>query len=336
METPKRILVIRLKAIGDVIFTLPAIAALHDRYPDAKITFLASKENAPLLRGFREVNEIIALDRAALRSGNPLRMGAEFLGLMRRLHAKKFSLVIDFQGFGETAWLARMTGAPLRWGSVHGPGRSWAYTKGLNRKNKLHPADWNLQMLADCGIAANTVRNEFLLPADAMAAARDFLAKHSMDAGRPLLVIQPLTSSPQKNWPMENFLSVAQHWRGRGAQVIFAGGPGDRPSLEPARAEGFCVATELPLLVSAGLVRLATLTLGGDSGLGHLAVAQGRRVVMLMMNKGPGACVPYQHADWAVVPESLKIPGRIHEIPVSTVLAETGAILNPLLDNASC
>src|ERR1039457_2598369 len=143
----ENILVIRLKSIGDVIFTLPAIAALRENFPAAKITFLTSKENASLLRGFREVNEVIALDRAALRSGNPLKIGDEFFGLLKKMLAGKFSLVVDFQGFGETAWLARLTGARQRWGSVYGSGRRWAYTSGFVRNEKLHPADWNLQLL---------------------------------------------------------------------------------------------------------------------------------------------------------------------------------------------
>jgi ADP-heptose:LPS heptosyltransferase len=95
--------------------------------------------------------------------------------------------------------------------------------------------------------------------------------------------------------------------------------------LAPARAEGFCVATNLPLLVSAGLTQLAALTLCGDSGLGHMAVALGRRVVMLMMHKNPGACVPFQHPDWAVIPEPLYL---MDKITVQTVLAETGRVLN--------
>jgi ADP-heptose:LPS heptosyltransferase len=320
----ENILVIRLKAIGDVIFTLPAIGALREHFPDARITFLASKENAPLLGGFRDVNEVIALDRAALRSGNPFKMGSELSGLLRRLRAGKFSLAVDFQGFGETAWMARLTGAPQRWGTVYGSGRRWAYTRGLVRDEKIHPADWDLQLLAGCGIECRAVRNEFLLSADALAAAQNFFLENQLRPDRRTLVIQPLTSTPQKNWPLENFLTVARHWRDRGVQVIFVGGPADGPQLEPARAENFCVATNLPLLVSAGLAQLATLTLGGDTGLGHLAVAQGRRVVMLMMHKNPGACVPYQHPDWAVVPEK---PGRIREITVESVLAETGKVL---------
>ena len=286
----ENILLIRLKAIGDVIFTLPAVGALREHFPAAKITFLTSKENADLLRGFPHVNEVIALDRAALRSGHPVKMSAEFFGLLRRLRAGKFSLVVDFQGFGETAWLARITGAPRRWGSVYGAGRRWAYTRGLARDEKIHPADWNLELLDRCGVAGHAVRNEFALPADALAAARKHLSENSLDPARPTLVIQPFTSSAQKNWPLENFLAVARHWRSVGAQVIFSGGPADHSRLEPARAERFCVVAGPPLLVSAGLAQLAALTLGGDTGLGHLAVAQGRRVVMLMRhNQNPSS-----------------------------------------------
>ena len=117
----ENILLIRFKSIGDVILTLPAVHAVRENRPSAKITFLTSKENAVLLRGFREVDEVIALDRAALRSGNPLKILPEFFGLLRRLRAGKFSLAIDFQSYGETAWLARITGASQRWGSVYGP-----------------------------------------------------------------------------------------------------------------------------------------------------------------------------------------------------------------------
>ena len=206
----ENILLIRLKSIGDVIFTLPAVAALRKNFPGAKITFLTSKENAPLLRGFRDVNEVIALDRAAFRSGSPLKIIPELFNLLHRLRAGKFSLAVDFQGFGETAWLARLTGAPQRWGSVYGSGRSWAYTRGLVRDDKLHPADWNLKLLADCGVKFGEIKNEFLLPADALAAARNIFAENKLDTKRPTLVIQPFTSTAQKNWPLENFLALAR------------------------------------------------------------------------------------------------------------------------------
>jgi ADP-heptose:LPS heptosyltransferase len=103
METRKNILLIRFKSIGDVLLTLPAVHAVRENFPAARITFLTVRENAPLLRGFRDVDEVISLDRTALK--NPLRAAPEFFRLLRRLRAGKFSIVVDFQGYGETAWL---------------------------------------------------------------------------------------------------------------------------------------------------------------------------------------------------------------------------------------
>lgn len=318
------ILLIRLKAIGDVIFTLPAVAALHGHFPGARITFLTSKENATLLSGFPQVNQVIPLDRDAFRGGNPFKITAELGSLLWALRRGRFGLTVDFQGFGETALLARLTGARQRWGSVYGKGRSWAYTHGLVREEQIHPADWNLQLIRRCGVAAPSVRNEFHLPDDALAAARKFFADNSLDPGKPTLVIQPFTSTPQKNWPLENFLTVARHWSQRGLQIIFIGGKADHARLDGLRTQKFCVATGLPLLVSGGLAQMSHLTLGGDTGLGHLAVALGRRVVMLMMHRQPGACVPFLHPEWAVVPDP---PGLMANITIQHVLNETAKVL---------
>jgi ADP-heptose:LPS heptosyltransferase len=74
-------------------------------------------------------------------------------------------------------------------------------------------------------------------------------------------------------------------------------------------------------------VQLAALTLGGDTGLVHLAVAQGRRVVLLLRHHRSGACVPFQHPDWAIVPEDPAC--NIREITVERVLTETRKVLGP-------
>ena len=251
MNPIQRILLIRLKSIGDVVLTLPAVQSIRENFPSAKITFLTSQENAPLLHGFREVNEVIALDRATFRGGNPLKVIPEFFSLLRRLRAGKFSLVVDFQAYGETAWLARLTGAPQRWGSVYGKGRAWAYTHDVPRDDQIQIADFNLSLLRQCGLKIGGMRNEFFLPADALAAAGLFFSEHQLDRRKPTLFIQAFTSSPSKNWPLEKFLAVAEHFRADGTQIIFCGGPGDAAALRPARDAGFVAATGLPLLASA-------------------------------------------------------------------------------------
>jgi ADP-heptose:LPS heptosyltransferase len=299
---PPRILFIRFKSIGDVIFTLPAVWQVRDSFPGAKIVFMTSRENAGLLRGFSEVDEIIEVDRGVYRQGNPWKILRATAGLIRRLRREKLSLAVDLQGYVETAALTWCSGAPQRWGNVYNKGRRWAYTRAVTRDYGLHPIDWNLFLLRECGLATKAIRNEMILPADVIQSACDFFAANQLLPGRRTLFIQPFTSSPHKNWPMENYLAVARHWRSRGLQVLFGGGPGERTALDPARAAGFPVSAGVPLLVSAGLMKLSTVVLGGDTGMPHLALALGKRVVVIMHSNQPGTCVPFQHADWTVTP----------------------------------
>jgi ADP-heptose:LPS heptosyltransferase len=322
---PPHILFIRFKSIGDVIFTLPAVCQVRASFPDAKIVFLTSRENAALLRGFRAVDEIIAVDRDLYRRGNPWKIFCATAGLVRRLRRENFSLAIDLQGYVETAILTWCSGAPQRWGSVYNRGRRWAYTQGVTRDYGLHPVDWNLFLLRKCGLAPNPIREEFILPDDVMQSARDFFKANQLLPGRRTLFIQPFTSSPGKNWPLEGYLSVAKFWREHGLQVLFGGGPGESDALEPARAEGFPVSAGAPLLLSAGLMKLSTLVLGGDTGMPHLALALGKRVIVIMQSNRPGNCFPFQHPDWTVTPDEHQPVSGITTAAVNAACAKAWA-----------
>ena len=324
MNPRENILLIRLKSIGDVILTLPAVHVVRENFPSAKITFLTSKENVPLLQGFREVDEVIALDRATLRGGNPLKVVPEFFKLLRQLRAGKFSHVVDFQGYGETAWLARFTGARQRWGLVFKPGRGWAYTRRVAHDPDVPVTEYYPQLLAQCGLKLGTIRNEFILPAAAADAARAWFADNRLAVTQPTLYLQPFTSSPHKNWPFENYLTLAQHFRQQGVQVIVGGGPADRPLLERARDSGCTISAGLPRLTDAGLMKFSSVIAGGDTGFLHLAVALGRRVVMLMKVQGPGSAVPFRHPEWVVAPPA-GLP--VAQISFEKMLAATAAAL---------
>ena len=323
MNPRQNILLIRLKSIGDILFTLPAVHVVRENFPDAKLHFLASQEHAPLLRGFSDIDKIIPLDRAVFHSKNPRAICGSLLQLLRKLREPHFLLAVDFQGYGETEFFAWWSGASERWGNVYDAARGWTYTQTSLRDTKIHPAEWNLALLRKSGLRTGQIRNEFVLPADALAEARKFFASNKLSEGKPTLFIQPFTSNPQKNWPLENFLKVAWHFHSRGTQIIFGGGPGDRTALDSARAAGFVIAAGTPLMVSAGLMKLSCVVAGADTGLLHLAVAMGRRVVMLMYSNAPGTSHPFQHADWTVTPPMGK---TVSEIPTEAVIAACGNV----------
>lgn len=313
--TPSDILVTRLKCIGDVIFTLPAIHALRENFPAARITYLTSKENRPLIEGFGDaVQEVITIDRSAYHRGNLATIARETFSLLRTLRRRKFSLAVDFQGYGETALLSWLTRAPERWGCVHRPARRFAFTRTIRRERSVHPAQRNVSLLEHCGLPVKSVRNEFILPASAQHEARLLFTRLKLDPAKPLLFLQPFSTSPLKNWPLENYLALANHSRNQGMDVLFGGGPGEAPALEPARRAGFAVSAGAPILVSAGLMKLCTVVVGGDTGLVHLAVAMGKRVVFLAASFRTH---PFQHPDWKITPpDGLNLAG----ITVPTVI----------------
>ncbi|MGD0745694.1 MAG: glycosyltransferase family 9 protein [Verrucomicrobiota bacterium] len=305
-----RVLLIRLKSIGDILFTLPAVHVIRENFPGAKITFLVSREHAPLMEGFRDVDEVLPLDRAIYRQGNLKVIATETLGLLRRLRRGQFTLTVDFQGYGETALLTWYTRAPERWGNVHQTMRRRAYTRCVRPDRRVHPAEANVSLLQQCGLPAGRIRNEFVLPATALEQARRLIAALGIDDAQRVLFIQPFTSKANKNWPLEYWLALARHWRGHGVQVLFGGGPADREALEPARRAGYPVSAGASLLVTAGLMKLCTVIVGGDTGLLHLAVAMNKRVVMLMAS-ARARTLPFQHADWAIIPPERESVGHI-------------------------
>ena len=298
------ILLIRLKSIGDILFTLPAVHRVRDNFPAASISFLVSKEHAPLLEGFREVNKVVALDRAVYRSGNLKAICAGTIDLVRQLRGENYSLAVDFQGYGETALLTWLTGAPQRWGNVYRKLRAWAYTGPVSRDDSQHPVDGNLSLLTRSGLQSTAVRNEFHLPPQHLQSVRAFFAEHGCDPAKPTLYLQPFTSSLHKNWPLDKYLSLARHWRSQGLQIIFGGSAAEREALGPASQAGFPVSAGVPLLTTAGLMKLSTLVVGADTGVLHLAVAMGKRIIMVMNSTKPGSTHPFGHADWAVTPQN--------------------------------
>jgi ADP-heptose:LPS heptosyltransferase len=317
----KKILIIRLKSIGDVLFTLPAVHAVRKNFPDARITYLVCKSNALLIKGFPDVDEIVTIDRNAMKK--PLKVLPEFTKLMHQIRRGKFTHVIDLQGYGETAWLTRLTGAENRWGSVYSQGRKWVYTRGVMRDDTIHPADWNLKLLKDCGLDISHPENDFQVPEEELNTARDLYQQHGLNPENPTLFLQPFTSAAYKNWPFEKYLAVAEYWSARGVQILFCGGPADLPRLEAATENGYAVIAAKPLLVTAGLIKLASLVIGGDTGILHLAAAL-EKPCRILRTGAVGKTFPYQHEDWTLAPAEDNV---LADIPVSDVVAACGANL---------
>jgi ADP-heptose:LPS heptosyltransferase len=314
---PKNILLIRWKSIGDVVFTLPALRCLRSNFPDSHITYLTSPEFLRLVKSFSVADEILTVDRARLRRF--YRGGiVELWNLFRAIAKTRYDIVVDFQSYGETAWVSWLTRAPQRWGVLNRASRAWAYTHAVLRDDNAHPVDTNLRCLAECGVDTSHPENIFELPSENQAAAERLSLEFGLRPDRPTVFIQPFTSTPGKDWPLKKWLALARRLRSLEIQALFGGGPADRARLEPAISDNFPVAAGTDLLTSCGLAARCDLVIGPDTGLLHMASAAGCRTILikhLLWN-----AYPYGHPDWILTPGEGRL--QVADIELEPVLAK--------------
>lgn len=320
---PPKILILRLRSIGDVLFTLPAVNCVRQNFPSARISFIAHQNCASLLKGFNAVDEILVLDRDVYRRRDLTAMVSATWSLLAKLRRTKFTHAIDLHGFGETALLTRWTGAASRWGIVYRKTRSYAYTYRMQRREGLHPIDVNLALLKECGLRLDEVQNDFQVPKENIEEARNLLPKLGVSLEDKHVILQPFTSNPVKNWPLPKYLALARRLREGGFKVLFGGGPADRASLEAVVQDEFPISAGTSLLTSAALASLSRLVVGGDTGLLQIAVAMQKPVLMLV-NSPNTMTVPYGHPERALAPE----PGRsIESISVEAAVEKCRSLL---------
>ncbi len=316
-HTPKKILLIRWKSIGDVVFTLPALRCLRSNFPDSRITYLTSPEFLRLVKSFSIADEILTVDRTRLKrfyKGGIV----ELLKLFRAIARTRYDLVIDFQSYGETAWVSWLTRAPQRWGVINRTSRAWAYTHAVLRDDQAHPADMNLRCLAESGVDISHPENLLELPLENRIAAEKLSLEFGLRSDRPAVFIQPFTSTPGKDWPLEKWLALARRLRSLEIQVLFGGGPADRARLERAILDNYPVAAGTDLLTSCSLAARCDLVIGPDTGLLHIASAMGCRVILikhLLWN-----AYPYGHPDWVLTPRKAHL--QMADLELEPVLAE--------------
>ena len=289
-----KILLVRLRLIGDVVFTTPIIRALRRHYPDARLTYVVEPSAAPILHGNPHLTDIIVVPR---RRG--LGRIADDIAIARNLRRRRFDLAIDLHGGPRAAWLTWASGAPRRVGYVTA-GRSWMYTDRVERAPDLGPRhavanQWDL--LTPLGIAAPDPAR------DAVAMAPDAAAERQVDerlrtagvtSDHPLVIIHVSAGNPFRRWPEAHFVDLiaALIRRDPGRRIVITSGPSDRTAAarvvtEARRAAGpFASALpetgEFDLAQLRALICRAAVYIGGDSGPAHIAATTGTPIVELL------------------------------------------------------
>ena len=265
----REILVIRLSAMGDVIHALPAVSSLKASFPQARIVWAIKPRWAPLLEGNPAVDETILFERTARGIADA----------WKQLRARRFDMVIDFQGLLQTALLARAARADrivgLDRSQVREPLAASFYSTCV-RTTAEHRVDQCLELASAAGASVQ-------LPTFPLPEGR---AEGSLPEGRFVLAC-PLAGWGSKQWPLENYSSVA---RELSLPLVLNGPPSSAALL--SSVEGATVhVSGLPGLIHA--TRRAHAVIGVDSGPLHLAAALGKPGVAIFGPTDPGSHGPY-------------------------------------------
>ena len=180
-----KILVVRLRLIGDVVFTTPLLRALRRHYPQAHLSYLVEPLAEPVVHANPHLNAVIVAPR---RSG--FGRVADDLALASRLRRERFDIAIDLHGGPRGSWFTWASGAPTRIG-YQTPGRSWMYTHVVPRPADLGPMhsvvkQWALVEPLGVG-PCDPGRDSLEMPGGRAAAARleRRLADDGIDASNP-------------------------------------------------------------------------------------------------------------------------------------------------------
>jgi heptosyltransferase-1 len=291
----ERFLIVRLSSLGDVIFTLPVIAALRDSFPRAYIGWVIDQRWQALLEENPELNEVIPLHgRSVLK----------FLACGRQARDFAATCVLDVQGLYKSALLARLSRAPRRIGLAYSAAReggaSIFYTERI-LPHSAHIVDRNLELAAAAGTKAESPRFPLHVAFGAQTTVDQMLLTASIAR---YVVLSPGGGWKSKCWPPERYGELALRiWNTHGLRIIINCGPGEMHLAEMVASKAgpalpIIVEYELPELMA--LLQGAELAVAGDSGPLHLAGALGTPVVGLYGPTSPARNGPYGKQDIAV------------------------------------
>ncbi len=268
----RKVLVVRLRSIGDTVLATPSLIALRRFLPDAQIDIILEDWVAPLLDGFSEVDNVITVSKS---SGNRLK-------LARKIRKEKYDVAFNLHGGTTATFLVRASGARHRVG-YSGYSYSFLYNHRLAsasafwQKDVNHSAEQQLALLGFTGVPVEEKPGSRLaITESALALIDDKLNAIFGPRISKLALLHPAAAFSTKQWATENFAEIAGHFNDRGFQVTAVGAKVDRPLLRQLQRDcdfAIGIFDDLPLSEIAALASKADIFVGNDSGIAHISAA---------------------------------------------------------------
>ena len=325
----RRVLLVRLRSIGDTVLMTPCLAALKALRPDLEITVVSEPLSAPLLEDHPLIDRLLVVSSD---------LGAR-ARLVRELRRQGFDVGVNLHGGTTAMFLTRLSGArhTTAYADYRYAGLLTCPAPAPDRilkRRTIHSVEQQLALLYWLGVPPAAAPPLSLRVSEAaIRSVGERLAAGGIvttrTSGRGFTVLAPAAAMESKRWPTEAFARVSEHIARRwGLPSVVIAGPGQEPiarrlaSLSPA---GPRVITGLDLKELMALISLSSLFVGNDSGPMHIAAAFRRPVVGLFGSSNADVWRPWSEAPARVVQavEGSDPETRIRDIPVEAV---TGAV----------
>jgi heptosyltransferase II len=272
---PKKILLIRFSSIGDVVLTAPAVAALHEEFPNAEIHLLTKKALAPLWRGDPRVR-VRSFDPQNAHFGLP-----GFFRFIRELDEEHYDAVVDLHALPKSRALTAALGVPVYRLQKASLARRWYVATKREPVNPVHVARRYVRALAPLGVPTEgPLKPEIRAEERARERLASMLQALNLK-GRVLIGIAPGAQWATKQWGWAHYAELVDRLNARGFWVAIIGGKEDKHACEELvqgrRALNF--AGLLDLSETLALMEYCRLVVSNDSGPMHMAGARGADVI---------------------------------------------------------
>jgi heptosyltransferase-3 len=302
----RRVLVVRLRSIGDTVLSTPALYALRRFLPDARIDVLLEDWVAPVLDGLMDVDNILTIERGATAISRAR--------LARELRATRYDVAFNLHGGTTATLLTRATGARHRVGfadyqyarlhnhTAPSPIESWGRTN-------LHSVEQQLSLLGWTGVpVSDRPPTRLTVTSDAAASIEARLRAANLNQAAPVALIHPAAAFETKRWDVRNFARVTEYLHARSFNCVAVAATNEAGIIDELMRESSApvtALTDLSLQEVTALAACSRLFVGNDSGIAHIAAAVGAPSVVIFGSSNITHWRPWASGPSEVVREEL-------------------------------
>lgn len=282
-----KLVIVKLSSIGDIIHTLPALAALRRHFPDADVTWVVERSSAQLLRGNPLLNRLIELDtRQWRRRWRSPSVWSEVMVCFRELRAHQFDIGLDFQGLIKSGLVLYLSGAQQRVGFETACLREkfslTFLTHQVPASDDVHVIEKNLQLVRSLGAACE---GAYEFPLHIADEDRQWVESTLQAHGvKEFAILNPGGAWKGKRWSPAGYAAIGTFLHeAYGLVSVVTHAPDEQMLAQEVVAR--CRDSVIPLCCTlkqlAALADRASLFVGGDTGPMHLAAARGTPIVAI-------------------------------------------------------